>query len=176
MVDSEQSLEIGEPGRKGLPAPFETRFQNIVNSAAEGRERPDPWMVYDKLCDILSELAIPEFEQVTPEQKAQAALATDVRQVKDAFLIDAYSYLDERHQGIISRRIHGFISSGTIELIRTKPFYSRAEETITLTERQKGILQRITTAASIPDNPSQLTYSFATILPPTQEVYGTIKR
>lgn len=107
---------------------------------------PDAYAIHQALAHIvlnvqplsfLSEVGAPDHEEFTE----------NMGKVRDAFGLVAYPYMNE------SGKLHMTIING----------WKKGE--LTLTPQQKQMLTMITTAAGIPDNPEQLTYSFSSIQP-----------
>ncbi len=158
-------MESSGEGRPGQPQPlglteFDERrlyhFQGLKESLEwKDGKPPDPEEVREVLAHIaLNVQPIPFLGEVgTPDHKE---FTENMQNVRDAFTVVAYPYMNEGGQltmGIMYRWRRG--------------------EQLTITPRQKGMLTMITTAAGIPDDPQQLTYSFSSISPAPTVIEGS---
>src|SRR5260370_1913234 len=168
MEGGDRPLEIGQPGSQRLPAPLETRFQNIVNDARQEGERPDLWKISLGLTDLVASLNSYEdyFQGLIPDWKR--ALTEEIGHIRDAFDIVAHPFMDEISKRVISGEVYGNPDTGT----EPNPTY---QGEFTLTPVEKRVLTKITTAARIPDNPGQLTYSYSSIPRVPTIVQGNVK-
>ena len=173
MPEGEQlSLEVGERQPQGIPS-LDVWMMERINQAkqqlGEG-ERIDPWFVSDlfltyhelvtaKMMQVhVVDRASTLFKTQTPEERE---FTRSIFRTRDAYDIVAYPYYNVGQQKIISEDVY-----------EADP--PQSQEPFTLTSREKGTLQKITSAIGIPDNPQQVTYSFSAIPPAPKVVEGSI--
>jgi len=123
-------------------------FEQLKESLQwKGDQPPDPYAIHQALAGITREARPLHYlgEVGAPDHEA---FTENIGNVRDAFGLVAYPYMSER---------------GKLSMTN---MYRWKKGELTLTAQQKQMLAIITTAAGIPDNPEQLTYSFSSI-PPT---------
>ncbi len=121
-------------------------FQKLKESLQwKDGQPPDPYKVHQKLAVIAREVHPSHIngEVGTPDQEE---FTENMAHVRNAFALVAYPFMSVDRQ----------------EVIRSMYMHHEGEE-LTITSQQKRMLAMITTAAGIPDNPEQLTYSYRSV-------------
>lgn len=174
-------LRQGEPGRRGRVS-VESRLLSVFNGIerheglpVNARKVSEAFYRYqDQVWAKARGLTITEIPGKTPRINEirtpiseDKALLEVIRHVRDAFDIVAYPFFDSTYQQVLSGEVYGN------PLFDADPEPTHQGE-FTLTPEEKRILSQITTAAGIPDNPDQQTYSYFSI-PRWTVVEGTVE-
>lgn len=169
-------LRQGEPGRRGRVS-VESRLLSVFNGIerheglpVNARKVSEAFYRYqDQVVARIAEIKGTKtiLDSLPLQTQEERAFIDTIRRVRDAFDIVAYPFFDSTYQQVLSSEVYGN------PLFDTDPEPTHQGEFI-LTPEEKRILSQITTAAGIPDNPGQQTYSYFSI-PRWTVVEGTVE-